>query len=460
MPGRDGIAAAPLQTAGIAKSQPLSKKQLIQLLTGGVPSQRAAELVRDRGIDFEVDEDDIRELRRAGATDVLLTAVRKASVVSAQVTVETSPNARVFLDGILQGQADSLGVLMMRPKNGAHTLKVTLAGKQDLEQNLTVTEGQLVRVVAPLADLTGSLRLKAQSGATVWLDDFRRGSVDASGQFLLSGIPPGAHKLKVTAPGKVDDSRDLNVVAGLENQVEVVLAEGVRVNPQDGLKYSWIPAGTFLMGCSAGDNDCADAEKPARPVTLQRGFWIAQTETTTGAYRRYVQANGKSMPTAAPKINRGWKVDNLPIVDVTWFESNQYCVWIGGRLPSEAEWEFAARGGIAQPRYGALGDIAWTKENAGGQTHLVALKLPNAYGLFDTLGNVWEWINDWYDPNYYKSGSAMNPMGPAEGQQRGLRGGAWIFDDKLLRASDRYGFQPDVRSDFFGFRCVWEPKGQ
>ena len=164
------------------------------------------------------------------------------------------------------------------------------------------------------------------------------------------------------------------------------------------------------------------------------------------------------MPPVAPKLDRGWKNDNFPMVDVIWDEANQYCAWAGGRLPTEAEWEYAARGGSPQARYGDLGDIAWSKENAGNQTHEVAGKLPNGYGLYDTLGNVWEWVNDWFDPNYYQSGAAQDPSGPPTGQEKVLRGGSWIVDPKLLRVSDRYSIKPDARSDYFGFRCVWEPK--
>jgi len=114
--------------------------------------------------------------------------------------------------------------------------------------------------------------------------------------------------------------------------------------------------------------------------------------------------------------------------------------------------------GNPQARYGILDDIAWSKENAENQSHVVGGKQPNRFGLFDTLGNVWEWVNDWYDPNFYQNSPAQDPKGPASGERRVLRGGSWIVDPKLLRVSERYNIQPDARSEFFGFRCVWEPK--
>lgn len=337
-------------------------------------------------------------------------------------------------------------------------MKVSLAGKQDFQQSLNVLEKQSTRVVASLADLAGSVRVQAPAGAAVWLDNSLGGSVGANSELLLSGISAGSHALRITARGKVDDVQNITVTAGAETRVAAALADGVRLNPQDQLKYVWIAPGTFTMGCSPGDNDCTAPETPPRPVALTKAYWIGQTEATVGAYKRYVEAAKARMPPEAPKIDRGWRNVSLPIVDVTWQEANQYCAWVGGRLPTEAEWEFAARGGNPASRYGNLPDIAWTKANAGNRTHPVATKAPNAYDLFDTLGNVWEWVNDWYSPNEYAGGAAQDPTGPATGQEKVLRGGSWIVDPRLLRASDRYSIKPDVRSDYFGFRCVWMPK--
>jgi formylglycine-generating enzyme required for sulfatase activity len=430
----------------------------LDLITGGVSNQRAVELIRDRGIDFQADEDYIRTLRRAGASDLLITALRKKSVPMEGITVETEPNAQVFLDGDSQGQADSRGVLVFRARVGSHVLKVSQAGKRDFNQSFVLVDEQPAHIVAPLAGLGGGARVKTLPGASILLDNSPRGTVDASGELLLNDIPPGSHWLRATARGKANASRNIVIAAGEETLIEMTLVDTVQTNPQDGLKYVWIAPGRFLMGCSPGDNDCADPEKPAHPVTLRKAYWIGQTEVTVGAYKHFVAAAKAKMPPTAPKLNRGWKIESLPIVNVTWDEASQYCTWAGGRLATEAEWEFAARAGSTQPRYGNLGDIAWSKENAENQTHAVAGKQANGYGLFDTLGNVWEWVNDWYDPNYYQSSPAQDPTGPATGQQRVLRGGSWIVDPKLLRVSDRYSIQPTARSDYFGFRCVWEPK--
>ncbi len=229
-----------------------------------------------------------------------------------------------------------------------------------------------------------------------------------------------------------------------------------RENFKDGLKYVWIPPGRFQMGCSLGDNECDSHEKPIHPVTLSRGFWIAQTETTVGAYRRFVSSSGGQMPTA-PSFNSGWRNEAMPIVLVSWDDAQAYCGWVGGRLPTEAEWEYAARGGSTEGRYAALDDIAWYDKNSGGQTHDVAQKRANGFGLFDTLGNVWEWVNDWYDPSYYQKSPATDPAGPSSGQQRVLRGRSWFFSNAgNVRVSVRGRIEPGNRILDIGFRCLRE----
>jgi formylglycine-generating enzyme required for sulfatase activity len=226
----------------------------------------------------------------------------------------------------------------------------------------------------------------------------------------------------------------------------------VRVNPKDGLKYVWIPPGAFMMGCSPGDDECYDGEKPSRRVTITRGFWIGQTPVTVGAYKRFAGATGRQMPTA-PNFNNGWTNENMPIVNVTWNDAQAYCGWMGGRLPTEAEWEYAARGGSTEARYGPIDEIAWYSSNSGGQTHDVAQKRPNGFRLHDVLGNVWEWVNDWYDDNYYQNSPSQDPQGPASGQYRVVRGGSCNYYPRVVRVSVRRGDFPVVWSPAFGLRC-------
>lgn len=225
------------------------------------------------------------------------------------------------------------------------------------------------------------------------------------------------------------------------------VAAQTRVNPKDGQRYVWIPPGTFRMGCSPGDSECDGDQKPAHSVTISRGFWLGQTEVTVAAF----QALSRSTGTAVPS---GQKGDRHPVVNVTWDEAGAYCQAIGGRLPSEAEWEYAARGGVNAARYGTLDAVAWYSSNSGSSTHEVATKQANAYGLYDMLGNVWEWVADWH--GIYSAGVETDPQGPSSGQNRVVRGGSWIVGPKGTRASLRGGDLPGGRANDGGLRCAWE----
>jgi formylglycine-generating enzyme required for sulfatase activity len=229
----------------------------------------------------------------------------------------------------------------------------------------------------------------------------------------------------------------------------------VQENPIDGLKYLWIPPGTFQMGCSPGDSKCEGDEKPSHRVTISKGFWIGQTEVTVGAYKRFAAATGREMP-PAPDFDKRWANDSMPVVNVSWTDAYGYCEWAGGRLPTEAEWEYAARGGSADPRYGNLNEVAWYSNNSGGQAHEVPQKRANGFGLYDTLGNVWEWVNDWYDENYYQHNPSEDPSGPTGGEYRVRCGGSWDDDPIVVRVSNRYGFSPGFRVNNWGVRCARE----
>jgi formylglycine-generating enzyme required for sulfatase activity/tRNA A-37 threonylcarbamoyl transferase component Bud32 len=225
------------------------------------------------------------------------------------------------------------------------------------------------------------------------------------------------------------------------NPLKPVLQVGAtRVNETDGLKYVWIPAGTFQMGCSAGDAECYDSEKPAHEVTIAKGFWIGETPVTQEAYRRVVGKN--------PSFFKG---DQLPVELVNWNEAQSYCQTAGMRLPTEAEWEYAARAGTSGSRYGDLDQIAWYSGNSGNRTHPVGQKQANKFGLYDILGNVAEWVADTYGE--YPARRQTDPKA-AGGKEHVLRGGSWSSVPRLARASVRDGLGPEDRGDSVGLRCV------
>jgi formylglycine-generating enzyme required for sulfatase activity len=236
---------------------------------------------------------------------------------------------------------------------------------------------------------------------------------------------------------------------------------GAHTNPKDGLPYVWIPPGEFRMGATPGDTEAEADEKPHHAVRITKGLWLGATPVTVAAYKRFARENRREMP-PAPDFNPEWSKEDHPVVRVTWDEATAYCEWTGGRLPTEAQWEFAARGGNDGLKYPWGNEITPQNANYGGSkwkgTSPVHSYPPNAWGLYDMAGNVWEWIADWYDKDYYASLTSHtppeDPRGPQSGKVRVLRGGSFRYDTGNLRASYRFRSAPVNRYNGIGFRCA------
>lgn len=234
----------------------------------------------------------------------------------------------------------------------------------------------------------------------------------------------------------------------------------IRPNRVDRQEYVFLPAATFKMGCVPKDTRCAAPEKPQHRVKLSSGFWIGRTEVEISAYQRYAETEKKKMP-AAPLWDRKWRLANHPMTQVNWEEAEAYCAWAGGRLPTEAEWEYAARAGAADQIYPLDDENSRDKANFSGKkendrydyTAPVRSFDPNAFGLFDLAGNVWEWVSDWYAEDYYAHAEPTDPKGPADGKSHVVRGGSWDSDPKEhLRISYRQTYPKGGNK--VGFRCV------
>ena len=229
-----------------------------------------------------------------------------------------------------------------------------------------------------------------------------------------------------------------------------------------------IPSGEFIMGAGNNDADARADEKPQHKVYLE-AYYIDRYEIRNKDYRNFILAQG--FP--APYVDQEWaKPYNWegtsypvgrgddPVVLVSWKDAQAYAAWAGKRLPSEAEWEKASRGGLIGQNY-PLGN-SLELDHASFDKGLLRSKeispvgtyKPNNYGLYDMAGNVWEWCQDWYAQDYYKEAPAKNPQGPSEGLYRIFRGGSWMASEKALRCSQRGKNVPEYKSHTVGFRCA------
>ena len=224
----------------------------------------------------------------------------------------------------------------------------------------------------------------------------------------------------------------------------------------DGIEFVFVSGGAFTMGCTPEQgNDCSDGENPAHRVTVS-DFYMGKYEVTQALWKEVMGDNPSSV-----------KGDNLPVDKVSWNDVQEFIRKLNiktgkqYRLPTEAEWEFAARGGIGSGGYkysgsNTIGNVAWYKDNAGGKNPAVGTKSPNELGIHDMSGNVFEWCSDWNAP--YNNNEQTDPQGPATGTHRVFRGGCLAGDAKMARITTRTIGQPDIRWNSLGFRLACSSK--
>jgi len=258
---------------------------------------------------------------------------------------------------------------------------------------------------------------------------------------------------------------------------------GAFLKTPSGIEMVYVEGGTFTMGDTWGDG--YDDEKPVHQVTLSYDFYIGKYETTFDEYDAFCDATGRSKPD-----DKGWGRGSRPVIYVSWNDAIAYCNWLseneglskaydsqgnlldkngriavdisyveGYRLPTEAEWEYAARGGKQSKGYKYSGGdevyfVAWYDENSGGHTHDVGTTHPNELGIYDMSGNVWEWCSDWYDSGYYAKSPTTNPYNYTPGSGRVLRGGSWLHFATYVRVAYRNFNSPTYTRSDLGFRIA------
>ena len=245
-------------------------------------------------------------------------------------------------------------------------------------------------------------------------------------------------------------------------------------------EFVMVEGGSFEMGSSSGYSE----ESPEHEVTLN-SFSMSKYEITNKQYCAFLNEKGNQSEGGTEwmhlegiyadkcKISResdrfvvesGY--EDHPVIYVSWFGARAYCTWLSSkigkevRLPTEAEWEYAARGGKNSRGYtysgsNTLGEVAWYDGNSNLKVHKVGGKSPNELGLYDMSGNVWEWCSDWYGKYYYYSSPSRNPKGPSSGAFKVLRGGSWYFHAPYCHVARRYDDKPDIRIIIYGFRVAF-----
>jgi formylglycine-generating enzyme required for sulfatase activity len=312
----------------------------------------------------------------------------------------------------------------------------------------------------------GSIKLSLAEKGTVYVDGVHMGSIDGGRSATLSDITTGSHQIDIRY-GSHSEQRSIQV-----NENKTAYAafnyKAPAETPQISEQMVHVQGGTFQMGTTGGVSD----EKPVHRVTLS-DFYIGKYEVTQGEYKALM---GKSPSDSSKGIG-----DNYPVNKVNWNEAVEYCnalslkegltpVYSGSgnnvscnfnangyRLPTEAEWEYAARGGNSSRNYtyagsNSLGNVGWYSENSGSKNHPVGQKQPNELGLYDMTGNVWEWCWDWYGS--YSSGSQSDPEGTSAGTGRVGRGGCWLNIARFSRTARRSSSDPTSRNTYLGFRVV------
>lgn len=220
------------------------------------------------------------------------------------------------------------------------------------------------------------------------------------------------------------------------------------------MSFAYVPAGEFQMGSTQSDN-----EKPVHTVKISQGFWMQTTEVTQGQWKSVMGA----LPSKCDlgELKGSFLGDNKPIICVSWDDAQEFIRQMNlkndgykYRLPTEAEWEYAARSGTRGSYVGYLDGMAWYDGNSGGSTHDVATKQANAWNLYDMHGNVWEWVQDWSNAEYYAKSPATDPVGPASGSHRVARGGSWTPPAGFVDSTSRGGNTPSSRKRDLGFRLL------
>ncbi|WP_251620329.1 SUMF1/EgtB/PvdO family nonheme iron enzyme [Odoribacter lunatus] len=434
-------------------------------------------------------EDGVKEVAVSSSAhmDCNITLKKKVSSVeppvvqSGTLKVSSTPSgASIWIDGKNTGKTTPK--VLEDLSAGKHAVVLRLSGYQEFSKSVSVISSQrsdchVDLVKEPEVVRTGTLKVSSTpSGASIWIDGKNTGKTTPE---ILEDIAVGSHKIVLKHDGYQDVAMQVSVSSGKRTECTVTLdevTEPVKPSPPQNytetalgvnMKMVYVASGSFMMGATSEQGSNAfDYEKPVHQVVLS-GYYIGAYEVTQGQWEKVM---GTSVTQQRDKANSSWPLygvgSDYPMYYVSWDEAQAFCRELSRRtgkryvLPTEAQWEYAARGGNRNEgtKYSgsdAVDVVVWYDSNSGSSTHPVGTKRPNALGLYDMSGNVWEWCADWYGsyPNMYQA----NPTGPSSGSRRVYRGGSWFNSAAGSRVSNRNDGTPSRRDGHRGFRVVCLP---
>ncbi len=382
------------------------------------------------------------------------------------ITFSVASEADIYINGIKRGTRSWTGIL----KAGNYTVECRQTNHRPSQQTISVEEDhdQAFQLVAP-DPITGVLSVTSRPlAANIKIDGKDYGTTPRN----ITDILVGHHSITVSKDGYVSKTEEFDIRESESQRVNVILEKtavestpamnnsptGDKTFTVGNVSFTMKPVagGTFTMGATSEQgSDADDDERPPHQVTLS-SYYIGETEVTQALWQAVMGSN--------PSWQKG---SNLPVEKVSWEDCQEFITKLNAmtgqkfRLLTEAEWEFAARGGNKNKGYKHSGsnnidDVAWYRGNSGSNTYPVKTKQPNELGIYDMSGNVWEWCNDRYDS--YSSNAQTNPTGPSKGSNRVFRGGGWGNSARACRVSIRYNYTPDFRNDSLGLRLAMSAK--
>ena len=399
----------------------------------------------------------------------------------------TPANAKILIN-----KEDYSGKARIELAPGLYRIEIRADGYYPQSENITIARGRTLRKNYVLKQKTGKLNF-AVSPAEAKVTLKRNGQVVKTwqGANYLKNLPVGDYTIEISAAGYAVQTKSLKIKEHKKTNLDVSLKKGITsgwsIIDTLEIKWVWVEGGTFNMGCTGEQSDCYGDEKPVHTVYVD-GFYMSNYEVTVAQFAQFIKETGYTTDAEkhgyswiwdgdwATRNGVNWKCDvkgdirpkseyNHPVIHVSWYDAVAFCKWLSKktgitiRMPTEAEWEYAARGGQKSRGYKYAGsnnpdEVAWYDGNSGEKTHPVGQKRPNELGLYDMSGNVWEWCWDWYDSNYYSKSPRNNPKGPSGGSLRVDRGGDWSLFAWDVRVADRDSSDPSYSGHNLGFRLL------